>query len=327
MIKKTFAFIFLFHLCLADNGERITFTSANPFSFYHVITDLENQEPQNVYGILRMPAGVGHKNLPLVIAVAGSKDWSDHHLEYLAMYRDMGIATFELQSFNSRGVSSTVGEQISVTTAMMILDAYQALDTLIKDPRIDPQRVAITGWSLGGSVSLFSAWLPLKDAIAPAGSFCAHLPFYPPCFFELEIMDFSDAPIHILIGELDNWVPAAACEDLATDMQAVGVNIGITVYPDAHHSFDRDQPLVVDKDGYALSDCHFRMRGDGAVLMNFLDIPMITPLRQKIALAFCADRGPTYGGNPEARKASFEFAKTFMTKHVLDYEEQARNTK
>mgnify|MGYP003723285807 FL=1 len=67
MIKKTFAFIFLFHLCLADNGERITFTSANPFSFYHVITDLENQEPQNVYGILRMPAGVGHKNLPLVI--------------------------------------------------------------------------------------------------------------------------------------------------------------------------------------------------------------------------------------------------------------------
>ena len=140
-------------------------------------------------------------------------------------------------------------------------------------------------------------------------------------------MDFSDAPIHILIGELDNWVPAAACEDLATDMQAVGVNIGITVYPDAHHSFDRDQPLVVDKDGYALSDCHFRMRGDGAVLMNFLDIPMITPLRQKIALAFCADRGPTYGGNPVARKASFEFAKTFMTKHVLDYEEQARNTK
>ena len=170
MIKKIFAFLFLFQLCLADNGERITFTSANPFSFYHVITDLENQEPQNVYGILRMPAGVGHKNLPLVIAVAGSKDWSDHHLEYLAMYRDMGIATFELQSFNSRGVFSTVGEQISVTTAMMILDAYRALDTLIKDPRIDPQRVAITGWSLGGSVSLFSAWLPLKDAIAPAGN-------------------------------------------------------------------------------------------------------------------------------------------------------------
>jgi len=36
MINKTFAFIFLFQLCLADNGERITFTSANPFSFYHV---------------------------------------------------------------------------------------------------------------------------------------------------------------------------------------------------------------------------------------------------------------------------------------------------
>ena len=103
MINKIFAILCLFQLCLANDGEHITFTSANPFSFFHIITDLENQEPQDVYGILRMPAGVGHKNLPLVIGVAGSKDWSDHHLGYLAMYRDMGIATFELQSFNSRG--------------------------------------------------------------------------------------------------------------------------------------------------------------------------------------------------------------------------------
>jgi hypothetical protein len=54
--------------------------------------------------------------------------------------------------------------------------------------------------------------------------------------------------------------------------------------------------------------------------MNFLNIPMITPFRQKIALAFCAGRGPTIGGNPEARKASFEFAKGFMKEHLLSAE-------
>ena len=47
--------------------------------------------------------------LPLIVGVNGSKNWSDHHLEYMKMFRDMGFATFELQSFNSRNVRSTVG--------------------------------------------------------------------------------------------------------------------------------------------------------------------------------------------------------------------------
>ena len=121
-----------FLLCLCsvtaaelDNGERIEFESANPFSFYHIITDLDHQPIQDTYGILRFPENTQQETFPLVIGVNGSKNWADHHLEYLAMYRDMGFATFEPQSFNSRQVSSTVGEQISVTTAMMILDVYR----------------------------------------------------------------------------------------------------------------------------------------------------------------------------------------------------------
>lgn len=320
MIKKTFTIYFLFQLCLAEDGERITFTSANPFSYYHVITDLENQEPQQVYGILRFPEGSDPKNLPLIVGINGSKNWADHHYEYMDMYREMGFATFEQYSFNSRNVNSTVGEQVSVTTAMMILDAYRALDVLAQDPRIDVKRAAITGWSLGGGVTLFSAWQPLIDAIKPDHLFSAHLSFYPPCMFDMELIEFSEAPIHILTGELDDWVPADACEDLAADLMAEGVNIGITVYPNAHHGFDREGPLSVEEKGYTASGCHFRMRGDGALLMNFLNIPMITPFRQKIALAFCAGRGPTIGGNPEARKASFEFAKEFMKEHLLSAE-------
>ena len=61
------------------------------------------------------------------------------------MFRESGFATFELQSFNSRNVKSTVGEQISVTTAKMILNAYHELDALTSDARIDNREVAITG--------------------------------------------------------------------------------------------------------------------------------------------------------------------------------------
>ncbi|RPH04969.1 MAG: hypothetical protein CBC06_005685 [bacterium TMED46] len=256
--------------------------------------------------------------VPLILGVNGSKNWADHHLEYMKMYRETGFATFELQSFNSRNVKSTVGEQISVTTAMMILDAYKALEILTDDPRIDISNVAITGWSLGGGVALFSAWEPLVSAIDVEPMFSAHLAFYPPCLVDLDLIDFSSAPIHILIGELDDWVTASACEDLVSDLASEGANIDITIYENAHHGFDRKGPLRVEKEGYATGNCHFRMRPDGALLMNFLNIPMITPLRQKLALAWCADRGTTIGGDPSSREASFTFAKRFMINNLFD---------
>jgi len=300
-----------------DDGERIVFNSANPFSFYHVITDLDNQVTQEVYGILRFPDDIEPKKLPMVLGVAGSMAWGSHHYDYMEMYRRQGFATFELKSFASRDVRSTVGSQVEVTTAMMILDAYRALDALAIDERIDIRRVSITGWSLGGGVALYSAWKPLKDIISPNLSFVAHLAIYPPCIIDMALLDFTKASIHILAGELDNWVPSDACVDLVKEMHNSGANAGITVYPGAHHSFDRRTPPRKSVDGYILTDCMFRMRDDGAILMEFLDIPMTTPLRQKVGLAGCAKRGPTYGGNPDARKAAFEFSSSFMRQNLL----------
>ena len=297
-------------------GEKVEFLSANPFSFFHIITNLENQESQNAYGILRFPKSRIKNKYPLILGVNGSKNWADHHLEYMEMYREMGFATFEIQSFNSRNVNSTVGDQTTVTTAMMILDSYKALEVLGTDKRIDIDNVAITGWSLGGGVAIFSAWEPLIASIGIKERFKAHLAFYPPCLVEMDLIEFSKVPIHILIGEKDDWVTASACEDLVRELSGNSVDIGITVYANAHHGFDRKGLPVKEENGYATGKCHFRMRSDGALLMNFLDIPMITPFRQKVALGWCADRGTTIGGNPEARVKSFDFARNFMIRHL-----------
>ncbi len=300
-----------------SNSEKIVFQSANPFSFFHIITELDEQESQEVYGTLRIPLNVIDESLPLIIGVNGSKNWADHHLEYLKMYREIGFATFELHSFNSRNVESTVGEQISVTTAMMILDAYRALEVLSTDKRIDIDNIAITGWSLGGGVALYSAWEPLIDAINPKIRFKAHLAFYPPCLVDIEIKNFSDSPIHILIGELDDWVSADACAKLVNDLSKENIDIDITIYDNAHHGFDRLSTIKKEENGYALGDCYFKMRNDGALLMNIFDIPMTTPFRQNIALAMCAERGTTIRGNQKARNASFDFARSFMQFHLL----------
>ena len=312
---RIFLILFLFTITLSGQiREEIFFESANPFAMSDVINDLDNQEKQEVYGILTLPIdSLSNKKYPLIIGVAGSLAWRDHHYEYLDMYQKAGFATFELKSFKSRDIESTVGSQVEVTTAMMILDAYRALEKLSEHQNIDKNKVSITGWSLGGAVSLFSAWLPIKNAITKEVSFVSHLPIYPPCFVDPENTDFTDAPIHILIGENDNWTPAKPCIELVKKINKKG-NVGLTIYPNAHHSFDSKSELTQNEKGYSFKDCMFKLSDDGDVLMNYLSLPMSSPFMQKIGFLFCVKRGVTLGGNSKARKMAFKFAEDFMKK-------------
>jgi len=57
---------------------------------------------------------------------------------------------------------------------------------------------------------------------------------------------------------------------------------------------------------------------DGDVLMSFLSLPMSSPLMQKFGFLFCVGRGVNIGGNPEARKKSYDFASSFMSKTLMN---------
>ena len=103
----------------------------------------------------------------------------------------------------------------------------------------------------------------------------------------------------------------------STDLK-IRYNIDIDIYKDAHHSFDRKTELKVAENGYKFTDCRFKLRNDGAVLMNFLNIPMTNPFLQKIGFAMCAGRNPSFGGHKESRRKSFEFSKDFMKKNLMD---------
>ena len=82
-----------------------------------------------------------NKKYPLIIGVAGSEGWKNHHYDYMKMYQDLGYATFELNSFQSRNIKSTVGKQNQVTVAAMVFDAYKALETLSEHKSIDKDKV------------------------------------------------------------------------------------------------------------------------------------------------------------------------------------------
>ena len=295
--------------------SKIKFQSANPFAMSDVINNLDKLDPQEVFGELTIPSDSinSEKKYPLIIAVAGSLGWRKHHYDYLDMYQKNGFATFELNSFKSRKITSTVGSQIEITTAAMILDAYKAFDKLKTHPNININKVSITGWSLGGAVALFSGWEPLRNAITNSLKFSSHLAFYPPCFFDPENTNFTEKPIHILIGELDNWTPAEPC---VTFVEKINLkkNVGVTVFPNSHHSFDSEEPVSFNEKGYSFKNCLFKLSSDGDVLMNYLHLPMSSPIMQKIGFLFCVKRGVNLGGNAVYREESFKFAKSFMEK-------------
>lgn len=321
-IKNRLSMVLLFiSLCInaQNKKEIIHFESANPFSLSDIITNLERQEKQQVFGQLITPVDSlnPNKKYPLIIGVAGSMGWRKHHLDYLKMYQEQGFATFQLNSFKSRGITSTVGSQDEVTIAAVILDAYRALEKLSKHPKINKDKVAITGWSLGGGVTLFAGWMPLKKAITNQVSFAAHLAFYPPCFINPENLSFTKAPMHILIGEADNWTPAKPCVNLVEKLSEK-TNINITTYPNAHHGFDSEEPVVWNEKGYSFKDCLFDLTAEGDVLMNYLRLPMSNPMLQKIGFLFCVDRGVNVGGNLDTRKKSLAFAKKFMNNQLLN---------
>ena len=320
-IKNRLSIVLLFiSLCInaQNKKEIIHFESANPFSLSDIITDLDGQEKQHVFGQLTIPVDSlnSDKKYPLIIGVAGSMGWRKHHLDYLKMYQEQGYATFQLNSFKSRGITSTVGSQDEVTIAAVILDAYRALEKLSKHPKINKDKVAITGWSLGGGVALFSGWMPLKKAITDELSFAAHLAFYPPCFINPENLSFTKAPIHILIGESDNWTPAKPCINLVEKLSDK-TNISITTYPEAHHGFDSEEPVVWNEKGYSFKDCLFDLTAEGDVLMNYFRLPMSNSILQKVGFLFCVDKGVHVGGNKDARKKSLAFAKDFMNNKLL----------
>ena len=318
MSFKIFKIFLIIFISFIFSTEKIMFISSNPFSFQDIITNLDKQESQEVFGILTFPDNyLENKKYPLIIGVAGSLDWAEHHYKYLEMYRNLGIATFELNSFKSRGIKSTVGTQTEVTIAMVILDVYKAFEVLADHPNINKNKVGLTGWSLGGGVTLFSGWKPLKKAIGTDLKFASRLAFYPPCFAKPYNVDFEDIPTHILIGGLDTWTPAEACIEFEDMMDLKGYNFNVTVYDSAYHSFDRLSSLSYIENAYSFSDCRFNIRNDGAVLMNFLDIPMTSPTLQKIGLYFCAERGTTIGKNSFAKEKAFQFSEQFMKQHLL----------
>ena len=66
----------------------------------------------------------------------------------------------------------------------MMVDVVEPLKFLSRHPDIDANKIAITGWSLGGMVAFYAAWEPIMEKLAPNGE-----RFVLTCLFILQLFE------------------------------------------------------------------------------------------------------------------------------------------
>lgn len=215
----------------------------------------------------RPPQAAADAKVPLIIAAHGCggmfsarEDRSNELSERFAMWTEQllsdGYAVLLPDSFNSRGRRSVClvkrGDP-SITPVTRRLDILGALTYAATLPGVDRARVALIGWSHGGSTTLAS--VNGKDSriaeyyAAPGAPppFRAAVAFYPGCVVSLRAREKwqPDIPVAIHTGELDDWTPAPACVQLGDAARARGAPMTVTVYPGAYHGFDAPRGKVV----------------------------------------------------------------------------------
>ena len=118
-----------------------------------------------------------------------------------------GYAVLSVDSLGPRGLKTCEGRAPNDSAE----DAYRALNFLVGDPLVYPDRVAVIGFANGGRVALMSVERGYLIQASPA-KFRAAVAFYPSC---LGLKGEMTAPALILIGEFDDWASARECRNLA----------------------------------------------------------------------------------------------------------------
>jgi dienelactone hydrolase len=133
-----------------------------------------------------------------------------------------------------------------VTLANRRLDVLGAVAYLAERPDVDPKRIGLVGWSNGASTVLAATNLHHPDVAAATVKPAFAVAFYPDCAADLKRGYEPDAPLLMLLGQADDWTPAAPCRALAR--AAAEPRPQIEVYAGAYHGFDDDTAVRIRKD-------------------------------------------------------------------------------
>jgi dienelactone hydrolase len=255
----------------------------------------------NVAGELRIAQGAGR--LPAVILMHGSSGVGANIEPWVHRFNAMGISTLVIDGFTGRGLTTVGTNQALLGRLNLIVDIYRGLDILAHHSRVDPDRIALMGFSRGGQAALYASLERFHKLWNQSGArFAGYVPFYPDCATTyLEDENVADKPIRIFHGVPDDYNPIATCRAYVERLRQAGRDVVLTEYPNAQHAFD--SPLLAGQVNVAahsqtVRNCRIRETEPGLLINTATQLPF----SYKDA---CVKLNPHVGGDGEATQAAY----------------------
>jgi dienelactone hydrolase len=225
LMKLSPGLIFSLVLCWVASG-----TAAQVFDPAKVGGPLSGA-PAELY----LPAGKAP--VGAVVVLHGCDGIGPHYRQWAQRLADWGYAALLIDSFGPRGVHEVCNRGLLVPPEAQARDAFDGAAYLRAAPQLHTSRVGVIGFSHGG-------WAVLKAVLAGLvrrpgeAPFDAAVAFYPGC----DPRDPAGRPLEtdtlILIGDADDWTPAARCARWVAAARANGHALQMKTYPGARHGFD-----------------------------------------------------------------------------------------
>lgn len=185
---------------------------------------------------------------PAVVLLHSAAGWNLRVTDqYAKALGNAGFVTLQPQLFL---------EPMNANAPDYLPHAYGALDYLASRPDVDPNRIAIAGFSLGGIISTLAAVTQLAEKHGNSGRrFAAHAPFYPLCWIFADLVSgkmkgalpteayrrYTGVPVKIFSGALDDYDDRdpTICQRFVDSLpQTQRMFFSVQVYENATHRWE-----------------------------------------------------------------------------------------
>lgn len=191
---------------------------------------------------------LAHQCAGLVFSRANPQAANWSMLQWAKDFHQLGYVTLLVDFLGPRGASAVCqGPQGGVTLGRTTKDFFQAAAHLRALPYVNPDQVALVGFSQGAFIAFFNNSEAVRREFKVQRAFDAYVSFYPPCRIptlgpERSLIDVvykdMEKPQLLLLGSADTETPASECEALARPIQAAGKPLSFHTYPGQTHCWD-----------------------------------------------------------------------------------------
>ncbi|MGJ3263866.1 MAG: dienelactone hydrolase family protein [Salinarimonas sp.] len=269
----------------------ITFPTRSPFTLADMV---RGDAPETrARGVLVTPGAVARaKSLPAVVILPGLGGIiAEREVRYAEMLAKQGYVALAVDTFGSRDAAyaNHTLRALRVTETMMLADAYAALAHLASMPMVDPDRVAVMGFSYGGMISVLAAYRQMADLFGADGlRFAAHASYYGCSVPRLDDPTTTGAPVEIFLGALDRNVSPERSQEIAEDLRRGGSEVGFHLFPDTYHQWD-SQNLEKKFVRFSLFSSRFRVDRNNRLRDERTRIGIVGRISRTLALTVNAD--------------------------------------